>query len=517
MAWMTLASSLVCLFFACYEIWARHPALHFVLLPLAALLWLARRDAMLRHALRAEQSSVCRWLAAAHLVLALAAFVLVSPFLAGIAFFLAVSALAAARQSPAANEAPSWALPALALFFIPPPMMLDQDLHQILAGLAARLSQAWLDAMGVLHVVQGTIVATPEKRFFVDDACSGTHSMLAAISAAVVVCALQRRAWPHAVLMILTAGLLSVASNVLRICLIIGSQHLAGIGLDHGWRHEAVGLLFFLLDLALVCSADHGWHFVLNLVPGADTPRPWARRHLPVAAAGPWFGRLSALTAMVGMVMILGPEILARAQASSPAAPSQKTLGREEFHLPGEMSGWVRAGDKPVEDAVIGRLGVRNQVWLYRKQGLEAFVAVNFPFLGFHDTRLCYNGQGWQFQQQTDTALPGDTANTVRFLEMNQPTEMTRAHLWLSVLDEHGVAQPFLSENPLDRLAARLSSRWTRPQAATTTTYVLQVLAVEPAAGAGAGTAFTELLAGARQRLAAAITHRHATPGAESE
>lgn len=510
---MTAASALVCVMFAVHEVWVRHPALHFIPLPLAALLWLLPRQA--QHA--ARPSAICRWLAVAHLALALAAFVLVSPFLAGLAFLLAMTALASAQQAGNADATPAWALPALALFLIPPPMMLDQDLHHLLAGLAARLSQVWLDTLGVLNVVQGTIVATPEKRFFVDDACSGTQSMLAAICTAVVVCGVRRRAWPQALLVVLTASLISIVSNVLRICLVISAPRFWGFDLDEGWRHEAVGVLFFILDLLLVCSADRGCHFLLNLRP--EAPPSWTKQRAaaPAGIAGSWFAPLSTLIAMVGAVMILGPEMLARSHTPSVSGFVRDPGSREEFRLPGELSGWVRAGEKPVEDAIIGKLGVRNQVWVYRKNGLEAFVAVNFPFRGFHDTRLCYNGQGWQFRRQVDAALPGEKDNTVRFLEMSQPAEMTRAHLWLSVLDERGHPLKFASENPLDRMGERLWSRWSHPESATGTTYVLQVLAIEPEGEQRAQDAFTELLAGARHCLAEAIFNRSPSAGKESE
>lgn len=397
-------------------------------------------------------------------------------------------------------------------------MMLDQQLHQVLAGLAARLSQGWLDAMRVLHVVQGTIVATPEKRFFVDDACSGANSLLAAVCVAVVVSSLNRRSLLHVAVMMLSAVVISVASNVLRICVVIGSLHHWGLELDQGLPHEAVGFAFFLLDLAMVWSADRGWHFVLNWTPAVAHMPPWMRTPVPApAVAYPWYARFSLFVAFIGTVMITGPELLALSQ---PAAIAEKPLGNltdEEFQLPKQLSGWLREGEKPLEDSVIGKLGVRNQVWLYRKDGLEAFVAVNFPFLGFHDTRICYNGQGWQFQKQVDTALPGDREKTVRFLEMNQPTELTRAHLWLSVLDEKGAAQKLHSENPLDHVGQRLWSRWTQPKQGPTTTYVLQVLAIEPQGEATSQHAFTDLLAGARQLLAEAISTRTTHSGKESE
>ncbi len=462
-----------------------------------------------------KNASAFKWLVTGHLLLALASFLLISPFMAGLSFFVMSVALAVAKGSPAENEAPAWSLPVLSLFFIPPPLMMDQQIHQVLAGLAARLSQGWLDAMQVLHVVQGTIVATPGKRFFVDDACSGTNTLLVAVCVALIVSSLNKRSLVHAAVLLVSAGLLSVASNVLRICVVIGSAHFWGWELDHGWAHDAVGIVFFVLDLLLIWSADHGLHFLLNSsYDSGISSDSWSTP--PATATGSrLFGRLSVCVAVIGVTILAGPEVISLARPAAQAARTENPP-LEEFQMPAALSGWVRESDKPVEDSMVGNVGVRNQVWLYRKGGLQAYVAVNFPFQGFHDTRLCYTGQGWKFQQQVDAALPGEKAKTVRFLEMNQPTEMTRANLWLVVLDEHGSAQAF-SDKPRERMTERLLSRWTRPEPVTTTTYVLQIMTLEPENDARAQSALTELLTGARNCVAAAISNHSPLAGKESE
>lgn len=512
--WLLSAASIVCLSFALQEIWVRHPASHFFPLPLVAWIWLARRDGVFRAVSSPQNTSAFKWLTASHLLLALAAFVLVSPFLAGVAFVLASTALAAAKGRTSLNEAPAWSLPVLSLFFIPTPLMLDQHLHQVLAGQAARLSQVWLDAMNVLHAVQGTIVATAQKRFFVDDACSGTNTLLVAVCMAVILSCFNRRSFLHVGTLMLSAALISVTSNVLRICVVIGGLHYWGMELDQGAAHEAVGLVFFIVDLLMVWSADHGIHFILNSAPGRFVQSREQPRQIPAASMGP-LGGFSVAVAVVGTGLLLGPEILALTRPAQ-TAPTPAISENDEFQMPHTLAGWVREGDKPVENAMIGKLGVRNQVWLYRKDGREAYVAVNFPFLGFHDTRLCYTGQGWQFQRQVDGALPGDKQNTVRFLEMNQPTEMARANLWLSVLDQNGIPQTFHSEKPANRIADRLISRWTAPKPVSNT-YVLQVMSLDAEADDHGQDALTELLSDARKILAQTLVNQSTLAGKESE
>lgn len=508
---LAAATPLLCLLFSTYELWERHPACHFFPLPLAALGWLIFQTRP--YAGAAPPTPVRRWLVCLYLVLALGAFGLVSPFLAGISFVVAMVAYGMSLGGQGRSLFPTWSYAALSLFFIPPPLELDDQLHQMLAGLAARLSQGWLDTMGVIHVVEGVIVATPEKRFFVDDACSGTNSLLVALCVAVIMASLKRRTLPHLAALLVITSLVSVATNVLRICVVIGSLHLWKIELDSGMPHEMLGIAFFVLDLLLVLSADHGLQFTLNRTQRA--PEEPAANMVRTGGTAPlWHQRVSLAGAVAGLVILLGPAALALTRSTE---SSSHTAGLEQFTMPQQLGSWVRTGEKPVEDTVIGKLGVRNQVWLYRKNGLEAYVAVNFPFLGFHDTRVCYQGQGWQFQRQIDSTLPGDnTANTVRFLQMHQPTELMRADLWLCVLDEKGVACSFSSENMVERMKDRLVSRW-KQEDKLTTTYVLQVLAVEPGSQEGAQRSYMDLVAGARDGLAAAIINRNEPQGKESE
>lgn len=511
---MVAAAPIVCLLFSTYELWERHPACHFFPLPLAALGWLLMQTRP--HAGTAPITPARNWLVCSYLVLAVASFLLVSPFLAGLSVVVAMAAYSLSLGPEGRTLVPVWSFAVLALFLVPPPLDLDDELHQVLAGLAAQLSQSWLDTMGVIHVVEGVIVATPEKRFFVDDACSGTNSLLVALCVAVVLASLKRRTFPHLVGLLLAAAVVSVASNVLRICVVIGALHFWKLELDHGMRHEMLGIAFFIVDLLLVWSADHGVHFLLNSRPAEPEPvqTPWGAPRA-VKTTGLWHRRISVGAALVGMALLGGPSLLSLARPSQAAAQS---VNLDNFIMPANLGGWVRQGEKPLEDTVIGKVGVRNQVWIYRNNGLEAYVAVNFPFLGFHDTRLCYQGQGWQFQKQVDGTLPGDAGNTLRFLHMHQPTELMHADLWLCVLDEQGMSCSFdTTQNLVERMTSRLLLRWTAEKPRTTT-YVLQVLAIEAGSQDNAQRSYIDLVAGARAGLADAISNRNDySHGKESE
>lgn len=500
------ATPLVCLGFVLQELWLRHPAYpFFVTLPLGALLWLITKDQRLQP-LGGRYPVAVRLMASLHLLLALTAFVLFSPFIAGLAVVSAMGVYALACERTNQQDVPRWAFPVLALFLIPPPLMLDERLQQILAGLAARLSQSWLDAVHVLHVIEGTLVVTPLRRFFVNDACSGMTSMLVATCAALILCSFGRRSIRHALAMLVSAAFISIATSVLRICVVIGSLHFWNVDLDQGWARGMLGFAFIALNLLMIWSADHGWSFLLNF--GSVCQKPRDLLDVPVQPINVfWSSRASVVVALIGLLILIGPSMVAW---SLPYDVRPLITAMDGFDMPEQLGSWKRHGNQPLENSLVGNLGARNQVWLYRQGNLEAYVAVNYPFTGFHDLRLRYTGQGWRFEKQVDGAMLGSKEKTVRYLKMNQHAELTEAGLWLCVFDKRGAAQTFTAENAMDRF----TDRWVEP-AESTTTVLLQLLAIEPESLSETQSAYTELLASARSILSSALVQR--TPAQPKE
>jgi hypothetical protein len=491
----------VCLGFVLQELWLRHPAYGFVPLPLGALFWLITKDQRLQPPGGGYPVAVLL-MASFHLLLALIAFVLFSPFIAGLAVVTAMGVYALACERTHQQDVPRWAFPVLALFLVPPPLMLDERLHQILAGLAARLSQSWLDAVQVLHVIEGTLVVTTERRFFVGDPYSATTAMLLTTCAALVLCSFERRSMRHALAMLVSAAFISIATSVLRICLVIGSLQFWNVDLDQGWARWLLGFVCIGLNLLMIRSADHGWSFLLNF--GSVCQKPRDLQDVPMQPINVfWPSRTSIVLALIGFMILLGPSMVARSLPHEVRPPIAAVDG---LHMPEQLGSWKRDGNQPVENSWMGNLGLRHQVWLYRQGNLEAYVAVNDPFAGFHDLSLRYTGQGWRFGKPVDVAMPGSKEKTVRYLKMNQPAELTMACLWLCVLDERGIAQTFTAENAMDRLMDRWASRW--EPAESTATLVLQVFAIEPDSLSETQSAYTELLASARSILSSALVQR---------
>jgi exosortase len=500
---MILSSPTVCLVFCVADLLRMHPAYQFVLLPLVACVLLLRADwaAVSRLSLH---SPWVKGLYVLHLLLALTALGLNSPFLAGVSLLTSAMALAVAMGGLAGVQTAPWVFPALMLFLIPPPLSLDVALHQKLSGLASFLSEDLLDQMKIDHLIEGAVVVTADQSFFVDDACSGTNSLLITLCMAVIVCGFNRRRLLHTLMVFGSAGLMAVAANVLRIFVVIVGTVKYGLELEKGWPHEVLGIAFFVLDLVLVWSADSGWQFVLNFSERRASPSLIVTV-VPGKQRPAWLVRMSSLVAASGLLLWLGPAVLAATRAEHHTGGGLSML--DTFECPPQLAGWERVGVGTQEDSVVGDLGVRNQVWLYRKGTAQVHLAVNFPFRGFHDTRLCYLGRGWRLDQEEDVPLAGGQERSVRHLGMTQLTEVSHGDVWLCVLREDGSLMKYDEKKPLNGVWERAISRWSAVDPdEMATTAVLQVMAVEQELGNDGQQAVNELIAAGVQHLAGRLS-----------
>lgn len=498
---MMFSSPLVSLVFCIDELWRHHPAQHFFPLALGAVAMLVIQR-IRRVRTRPLDMRLTSWAMMVHLVLALTSFVLDSPFIAGLAVVLAAFAFDVTLWNMTGRRAHDYYTTALSCFLIPPPLGLDESLRQLLAGTATKLSQPWLDDLGVLNLVEGSVVVTAGKRFFVNDACSGVNSMLVAICAALILCAFQKRSWIHSALLILSTAGTAIATNILRIVTVIYGCVVMGQELDKGWQHELLGMISFALDLLLVLSADRGLQFVLNHPSGRPSLPAFTATPAHVSPGGGWAGACSLVIACVGMALIITPQFLLHSISANAAALD--AAQSQQFEMPARLGEWERQGDKPVENALIGDLSVHNVVWLYRKGGLEAYLAMNFPFEGFHDTRLCYLGQGWRMEKQHDRPMTGETTSSVRALELFHPVEQSNASLWLVVFDQGGHVLPYPAQTLSSRFSDRILQRWEKPKEPPVT-FTLQVLVPQSPLDAGATGQVEALLTQARSSVSQSL------------
>jgi len=165
-----------------------------------------------------------------------------------------------------------WAMafPILYLIFaFPVPKRLD-DLYVVLPlqRLAATISTQIINLVGIPVIREGNVIEVPGVQLFVEEACSGLHSLYSLIALGTAfVFMTERRNWEKIVLILSTVPI-AIAANVFRVTLTGILAAKISPDFAKGDLHEYAGLLVFLLGLAMLIglSAVLRWWFPMPLV-----------------------------------------------------------------------------------------------------------------------------------------------------------------------------------------------------------------------------------------------------------
>lgn len=150
-------------------------------------------------------------------------------------------------------------------FMVPlPGIMLDALTGQLKEMLSA-LSVDLLCAMGYPAARSGVVIVVGQYQLLMADACSGLHSLisLAALGVLYIHLTTGRGGEPggehggHAALMFAAIVPIALAANLLRVLLLALVTYHAGDAAGRQW-HEAMGVLVFLVALAMLVMADSG-------------------------------------------------------------------------------------------------------------------------------------------------------------------------------------------------------------------------------------------------------------------
>lgn len=360
----------------------------------------------------------------------------------------------------------------LLVTILPPPGRKDEAIALDLRQWAVWASGRLLDLLRIPHVSTGSLINIAGHRLGVEDACSGLHSLLAVVAVTLMLGFYWRRpAWRIVTLMCCSLVFV-VWANVLRIALGAYLIETWKIDILSGSAHELLGLVLFMVCIALTASLDQ---FLVLLrperpdsqnMPGVLQPRSSGA---PTSTAGVpnWMG-----WGIAGAFVLLGAFTQVRVGGLW-ASPSLGAAAK--FSLPATVAGWQRVDGS---EQVIGRpevLGQYSFIWTYRNGSRSALVACDYPFPGYHELATCYLASGWQpvNSAHTGSADQAGQAGAYSEMEMQRPSPAF-AYLLYGCCDEQGrwLAPESLETQSGLRLALRLSYERARaPQA-----YQVQVL-----------------------------------------
>lgn len=367
------------------------------------------------------------------------------------------------------------ALPAgiLLLITIPPPAHMDDAVANHLRLWAVHASSGVLDLLALPHLITGTVIEIPGHRLLVEEACSGINSLLSVMAFTVLYGIWQqRRAWFTAVLTVAAAGFV-LCGNIARITFGAILVHFWKIDILTGTGHELLGMALFAVCLGLVISFDR---FLLLLWPNQEranepldlAPKPHVAPRPTALKSGLlwWPAAIAFLVLGVALQTRLG-HLWAQSRLPENA----------KFSLPTKLAGWeLIRGDGTVN----GRPetdGAKSNFWIYRSGPLKAAVALDYPFIGFHDATICYSSSGWAINSKAQLAPSNQPQNGYFQIEMTK-TPMMQGQLLFAQFDEHGIAPPVTPQIPPNVGGVQLALTLSRQKALAPPTYQVQTLSI---------------------------------------
>lgn len=392
---------------------------------------------------------------ASWLVLLLAV-VLYSPLLSAISLVLLAGAgcneLAQRRQIIYL-----WGIWALLWLVIPLPLGLDRRLISFLQLASSWLSSAALDAVGVLHLMEGNTLTLSggdagAKQLFVDEACSGIVSLLSIVACAAIVGVWWNRTPLHVVLLAITGIGWATLLNVLRISLIALVYAWYGLDWSEGTPHETLSLVLFAVTFGALVATDQlllAWITPVGdryeqqagheVVFGKWLVRAWDAAVVEVEepplsgqqrgkssqaatnlADGQRHKRSARLSAgktllwlgVVGFLLLGATQVWLRPEnlleqvtltADERTAPRvERALQLDGSILPTEVAGASLQQERLEERDTKHFFGQYSKVFEYGGEAAPpALVSCDFAFPGgWHELTVCYKAVGWELQRR---------------------------------------------------------------------------------------------------------------------
>ena len=368
-------------------------------------------------------------------------------------------------------------LPAISLAatVIPPPLRLDAEATLYLRSLAVTWSSEILDTLGVVHVLGGNIIELPEKKLLVEEACSGINSVLFILTACLFYTFWRRRGLLRVLLCVSASLAFVLMGNVIRITLGAWLEYNYHINLLSGWPHELMGLVMLAAYLGLIISFDELLQWIPLRQTQPSTPggvAPARKTASPAYRRSPRLGGVVAcLFGALGLAELWMGWRSYQHLGRHPfvMAANSALTDKAVFTMPDKLGAWSRVTAEVGGNHFIQALGISSKIWRYKSGPIEAALAFDYPFLGYHDVRICYANTGWNVAKTERIADPtGAAPARMEVLMRREPLGF--GELWFTTLDEQGrpVESPEFKHNFLERWSVS-----GRPDAAT---YRVQVL-----------------------------------------
>ena len=368
------------------------------------------------------------------LLMLLAAALIKSPWLASVALWHLLLAVAVSRKDKDTGSSLAY-LALLPLLAVRLPANTDFLVIQHLQDFTSRVASKVLNFVGCLHLRNGNVITLPSKTLMVEEACSGIQSLFTLIFLAVLICCYNRRRAFHAILVIASGVFFAGVMNVCRVISIALAEDWWQMDLTAGWSHDLLGYAVLGLAAGLLYNFDFFLLGFTERVPYGDLSAPGTEYRNPVVAFFNWLVATRTRHTPRGLESVQFPPARWWQRATTISIfASVVALGAQASTLlsgasSAKPSNFVDAGtilNKASVASVVAEFnqtdyeietrdttsdnGVCSNVWSFQNQDMLARVACDHPFCGWHDLRKCYSGVGWRVTEtridKTESAWP---------------------------------------------------------------------------------------------------------------
>jgi exosortase len=343
------------------------------------------------------------------------------------------------------------------LLIVPLPLGLDSLLVIEMQKLATRQGSLLLDYFGIMHAVEGVTVHVPGHVFMIDEACSGIHSLFSAVTAMLVFAVLCRYSIWRTAFTVAQAVLWVLIVNAIRVFVVVYTTVRWGnLGLESGWRHQALGFVCYVLILALAFSTDQFLRYLIRL-RAADSEEP-KRRTTWRSRIAAWLDRpfSQGLARAAGycfavMFLLVGGVAAAQSWRTMQGADGDNFSEALAFQLgetdmPEVVDGWRRVSFKAENRDKGDILGMNSMIWTYERDGIVAQFSIDGAYPSFHDLTYCYTATGWELKQAdiiTIDSPVGDSENAVATALQLYKDNNEQAYVLFTCIDSVGnVVEP---------------------------------------------------------------------------
>lgn len=338
-----------------------------------------------------------------------------SPWIGMISFTLAVGILLDLLQD---KESPGSLLPLLLPFLITvrPPMNIDVRGVQFLQTLTSEMSSRVLRALQMDHILSGNVIQ-PFKgtSLFVEEACSGVHSLFTLMFVAAFLGAFRRYTLIRSLGLLAGAVFLALLMNCFRVTTVAVGQISMNLNLAEGIAHEIIGYLALTMGIVLLLSMDRLLFFVLGPLPDGVIKyksinylvRYWNRMLSPTSLPAVRRDRRSG----EGLPLLTSRwnQLIASAVLLVIATPTYAFLGSQSAGARILLDSQIVSAEW-LDDPQCGQFlnfeqdhrerdsqfGEASHQWSFAKNGLNILHSLDHTFSGWHDLTTCYRSVGWR-------------------------------------------------------------------------------------------------------------------------